>query len=35
MEAEEGSRILSVIQIEIWNDLEDNGGVKRYRILEI
>ena len=35
IEAEEGSRIMYVIQMEIWNDLETNGGVERSRILEI
>ena len=35
IEAEEGSRILYVIQMKIWNDLETNGGIERSRILEI
>ena len=32
IEAEEGSTFLYVIHIEIWNDLETNGGVEGSRM---
>lgn len=35
IEAEEGSRILCVVRMEIWNDLETTGGVGGSRILHV